>query len=60
MVSRDFGRGIIILFLASLAAKNAVTILLLLSAQFVVSIMDALFNLATIAMLPISSKKKIF
>lgn len=52
MVSMDFGRGFIILLLALLAARNVLTIPALFTVQFVVSIMNALFGPATIAMLP--------
>jgi MFS family permease len=52
MVSMDFGRGAVILFLAHLAARNIVTIPVLFAAQFVISLMNALFGPATLAMLP--------
>lgn len=52
MVWMDFGRGSIILFLAVLAARNVLTIPILFAAQFLVSIMNALFGPATLAMLP--------
>lgn len=52
MVWMDFGRGVVILFLAFLATKNLITIPLLFTAQFIISIMNALFGPATIAMLP--------
>ena len=52
MVSMDFGRGILILMLAFLALRNVLSIPLLFGFQFVVSIMNALFAPATMAMLP--------
>lgn len=52
MVSMDFGRGAVILLLAALAAHNLVTISLLFVAQFAISLMNALFGPATMAMLP--------
>lgn len=52
MVSTDFGRGILILVLALLAAKNFVTIPVLFAAQIMISLMNALFRPATRAMLP--------
>jgi len=52
MVWMDFGRGSIILLLAVLAARNVLTIPILFAAQFFVSIMNALFGPATLAMLP--------
>ena len=58
MVSMDFGRGVVILLLALLAARNLISIPLLFSAQFAVSIMNALFGPATSAMLPDIVKEK--
>ncbi|MDK2853631.1 MAG: hypothetical protein PWP49_1503 [Thermococcaceae archaeon] len=52
MVWMDFGRGAVILFLALLASRNLITIPILFAAQFVVSLMNALFGPATGAMLP--------
>jgi DHA3 family macrolide efflux protein-like MFS transporter len=52
MVWTDFGRGILILGLAGLAYNNYITIPLLFGAQFLTSIMNALFGPATSAMLP--------
>ena len=52
MVWMDFGRGAVILFLAFLAAQNLVTIPILFIAQFAMSLMNALFGPATMAMLP--------
>jgi MFS family permease len=52
MVSMDFGRGILILVLAFLAVNNMVTIPILFAAQFGMSLMNALFGPATMAMLP--------
>lgn len=52
MVSMDFGRGAVILLLAVLAARNALTIPILFAVQVVVSAMNALFTPATTAMLP--------
>jgi len=52
MVWTDFGRGAVILLLAFLAAQNYITISVLFVAQFVVSLMNALFGPATMAMLP--------
>lgn len=52
MVWTDFGRGAVILILALLATRDLVTIPLLFGAQFVVSLMNALFGPATSAMLP--------
>jgi MFS family permease len=52
MVSMDFGRGAVILVLAVLAAHDYVTIPVLFIAQFVLSLMNALFGPATSAMLP--------
>ena len=52
MVWMDFGRGAVILILALLATKNLITIPVLFAAQFLVSIMNALFGPATMAMLP--------
>lgn len=52
MVSMDFGRGALILLLASLASRNMVTIPVLFAAQFAMSLMNALFGPATLAMLP--------
>ena len=52
MVSTDFGRGAVILFLAFLAAQNRITIPVLFGAQLVLSLMSALFGPATMAMLP--------
>jgi DHA3 family macrolide efflux protein-like MFS transporter len=52
MVSMDFGRGILILVLAFLAVNNMVTIPVLFAAQFGMSLMNALFGPATMAMLP--------
>jgi len=52
MVWTDFGRGAVILILALLATRDLITIPLLFGAQFVVSLMNALFGPATMAMLP--------
>ncbi len=52
MVSMDFGRGVLVLILALLATRSILTIPLLFAAQFFMSIMNALFSPATIAMLP--------
>jgi MFS family permease len=52
MVWTDFGRGFVILSLAFLAIQNLITIPILFIAQFLVSIMNALFGPATSAMLP--------
>lgn len=52
MVSMDLGRGILILVLAFLALNNMVTIPVLFAAQFGMSLMNALFGPATMAMLP--------
>ncbi len=52
MVWTDFGRGAVILILALLATRDLITIPLLFGAQFVVSLMSALFGPATMAMLP--------
>jgi DHA3 family macrolide efflux protein-like MFS transporter len=52
MVWMDFGRGAVILCLAVLAVQNYITIPVLFVAQFLVSLMNALFSPATIAMLP--------
>ena len=52
MVSMDFGRGILVLILAFIASQNILSIPLLFAAQFFMSIMNALFGPATMAMLP--------
>ncbi|MBU7017795.1 MAG: MFS transporter [Theionarchaea archaeon] len=52
MVWMDFGRGAVILLLAFLAAQSLVTIPILFIAQFAMSLMNALFGPATMAMLP--------
>jgi DHA3 family macrolide efflux protein-like MFS transporter len=52
MVWTDFGRGILILGLAGLAYSNYITLPLLFGAQFLTSVMNALFGPATSAMLP--------
>ena len=52
MVWTDFGRGAVILLLAFLAAQDYITIPVLFVAQFVISLMNALFGPATMAMLP--------
>lgn len=58
MVSMDFGRGALILLLAGLASRNMVTIPVLFAAQFAMSLMNALFGPATLAMLPDLVKEK--
>jgi MFS family permease len=52
MVWMDFGRGITIMVLMILASHSLVTIPVLYFAQFVMSLMNALFGPATMAMLP--------
>ncbi len=52
MVSMDFGRGIVILVLAALAARALLSLYVLFFFQFGVSLMSTLFGPATIAMLP--------
>ncbi|MBU7017081.1 MAG: MFS transporter [Theionarchaea archaeon] len=52
MVSMDFGRGILVLILAFMAAQDILGIPSLFAAQFFMSIMNALFSPATMAMLP--------
>jgi MFS family permease len=52
MVSMDLARGAVIFFLALLAARNYMTIPILFGAQFLISLMNALFGPATLAMLP--------
>jgi predicted MFS family arabinose efflux permease len=52
MVTMDWGRGAVILLLASLAAQGLVTISILFIAQLAMSLMNALFGPATSAMLP--------
>ena len=52
MAWMDIARGVVILFLALLASRNLITIPLLFGAQFVISLMTALFGPATMAMLP--------
>lgn len=58
MVWMDFGRGALILLLAFLATENLVTIPVLFGAQFAISLMNALFGPATLAMLPDIVKEK--
>ncbi len=58
MVYMDFGRGAVLLFFAVLAVRNLVTIPLLFLGAFVISIMNALFGPATIAMLPDIAKEE--
>ncbi len=48
----DYGRGAVILSLALLASWNFITIPVLFGAQFVISLMNALFGPTTMAMLP--------
>ena len=52
MVFMDFGRGIVIVVLAALAARTLLSISVLFAAQIAVSLMSTLFGPATIAMLP--------
>ncbi len=52
MISMDFGRGALCLLLASLAARNYLTIPLFLFLVFVGAIMGTFFGPATAAMLP--------
>jgi MFS family permease len=52
MVWMDFGRGITIMVLMILASHSLVTIPVLYFAQFIMSLMNALFGPATMAMLP--------
>jgi MFS family permease len=52
MVLMDFGRGIVIIILAALAARTLLSIPVLFAAQIAVSLMSTLFGPATIAMLP--------
>lgn len=52
MVWMDFGRGTLLLIIAMLAIKNLITLPLLFGTQFLISVMDALFDPSTAAMLP--------
>ena len=52
MVWMDFGRGFLLLIMAMLAAKNMMTLSILFGTQFLISVMDALFDPSTAAMLP--------
>jgi DHA3 family macrolide efflux protein-like MFS transporter len=52
MVWMDVGRGGVILLLAWMATMDMMTLPVLFAAQFVVSLMNALFGPATMAMLP--------
>ena len=52
MVWMDFGRGVLLLGMAFLAAQNMITLSVLFGAQFLISVMDALFDPSTAAMLP--------
>jgi MFS family permease len=52
MVWTDLGRGALILFLALLAARGVLTIPILFLAQLLISVMNALFGPATMAMIP--------
>jgi DHA3 family macrolide efflux protein-like MFS transporter len=58
MVSMDFGRGALCLFLAFLAARNYLTIPLFLVLVFAGGIMGTFFGPATAAMLPDIVKEK--
>lgn len=52
MVSMDFGRGFLLILMAVLASNNLITLSVLFGAQFFISVMDALFDPSTAAMLP--------
>ncbi len=52
MVWMDFGRGLTIMVLIVLASQEMITIPVLFFAQLIVSLMNALFGPATMAMLP--------
>jgi hypothetical protein len=52
MVWMDFGRGVTIMVLVVLASRGMITIPVLFLAQLIVSLMNALFGPATMAMLP--------
>jgi MFS family permease len=52
MVWTDLGRGALILFLALLATRGVLTIPILFLAQLLISVMNALFGPATMAMIP--------
>lgn len=52
MVSMDIGRGITVFILAFFASKNILGLPVLFAAQFVISLMNALFGPSATAMLP--------
>ncbi|MBU7043015.1 MAG: MFS transporter [Theionarchaea archaeon] len=52
MVWMDFGRGLTIMVLIVLASQEMITIPVLFFAQLIISLMNALFGPATMAMLP--------
>jgi DHA3 family macrolide efflux protein-like MFS transporter len=58
MVWMDFGRGFLLLIMALLAARNMMTLSILFGTQFLISVMDALFDPSTAAMLPDIVKKE--